>query len=171
MKITETERLILRTLEVSDLDALMDIWGSDEVMKYCGGAGTREQELRSLQYYINMQKERGFSPYLVLHKDTLEVLGVCGFNPPHEEYDAELMYHFAKPHWGKGYAKEAAKGCLAFAKDTLGLRRICAFVDPKNTASKSILEKNGFRFIGTKWFEDTKQDELCYELELERPGE
>jgi ribosomal-protein-alanine N-acetyltransferase len=96
---------------------------------------------------------------------------VCGFNPPHEKYDAELMYHFAKPHWGKGYAKEAARGCLAYAKEKLGLRRIGAFVDPKNTASKRILEKNGFRFIGTKWFEDTKQDELCYELELERPGE
>lgn len=75
MKIRETERLILRTLEVSDLDELMDIWGSEEVMKYCGGAGTREHELRSLQYYINMQKERGFSPYLVLHKDTLDILG------------------------------------------------------------------------------------------------
>ena len=33
MKITETERLILRTLELSDLDALMDIWGNEDVMK------------------------------------------------------------------------------------------------------------------------------------------
>ena len=87
MIIIETEKLLLRTLEPSDLDALMDIWGNDEVMKYCGGAGTREQELRSLQYYINMQKERGFSPYLVLHKDTLEILG-----ENNSDYNITIVY-------------------------------------------------------------------------------
>ena len=167
MRITETGRLLLRTLKLDDLDALMDIWGNEEVMKYCGGAGTRDRELRSLQYYITMQEERGFSPYLVLLKDTREVLGVCGFNPPHEEYDAELMYHFSKTHWGRGYALEAADACVKYARTFLKFRKIGASVDPDNIASQRILEKIGFRFIGKKWFEDLKQDEFCYELEVQ----
>lgn len=168
MVVTETRRLLLRTLHLHDLDALMDIWGMEEVMKYCGGAGTREQELRSLTYYIRMQEERGFSPYLVLHKETKEVLGVCGFNPPEEDYDALLMYHFARGHWGKGYGTEAAAACVDYARVSLNLQKIGASVDPHNLASQRILEKIGFRFIGKKWFEDLKQDELCYELEFQK---
>lgn len=101
MTVMETERLILRLLEPVDLDEMMLIWGDQEVMKYCGVAGTREQEMKSLQFYINMQNSKGFSPYVVMLKDGGEVVGVCGFNPPDNECDAELMYHFKKTHWGK----------------------------------------------------------------------
>ncbi|MFH5836799.1 GNAT family N-acetyltransferase [Proteiniclasticum sp. C24MP] len=166
MSITKTKRLELRTLSLNDLDALMDIWGNEEVMRYCGGAGTREQEHRSLQYYITMQKEKGFSPYLVLRRETQEVLGVCGFNPPQEEYDAELMYHFAKAHWGKGYGLEAADACIRYARESLNMKKIGAVVDPDNIPSQRILERIGFRPIGKKWFKDTQKEEFCYELEL-----
>lgn len=56
MIILETERLILRTLELEDIESVMNFWGDVEVMKYCGGAGTKERELKALKYYINMHK-------------------------------------------------------------------------------------------------------------------
>ena len=62
MIILETERLILRTLEMEDIDLVMSFWGDEEVMRFYGGAGSKEWELRSLRYYINMYYEISFSP-------------------------------------------------------------------------------------------------------------
>jgi [ribosomal protein S5]-alanine N-acetyltransferase len=164
--ILETESLVLRILKEDDIDSVLKFWGDSEVMKYCGGAGTRERELRALKYYINMYKEKGFSPYLVLLKENGECIGVCGFNPPNNGFDAELMYHFAKQHWGKGYATEAGKACIEYAKKHLKLIRIGASIDPKNEASKKVLEKIGFNDIGMKWCQDTSQDEPYFEMML-----
>ena len=166
MEILRTERLILRTLVLDDIEPLMTIWGDADVMKYCGGAGSKQREFKALQYYINMQKDVGFAPYLVLIKGTDEVIGVCGFNPRNLEIDAELMYHFAKKYWGFGYASEAAKGCLNYAKDILNLKSIGASVDVNNHASKKILERLGFNYIGLKWSEVTNQDEHYFEVNL-----
>ena len=166
MTICETERLILRTLELDDLDSVMNFWGDIEVMKYCGGAGTREREFKALQYYILMQEERGFSPYLAMLKETGEIIGVCGFNPPTNGYDTELMYHLAKKYWGKGYATEAAIACIDYAKKHLKIKKIGASIDPENNASQKVLEKLGFNYVGMKWCEDTNQDEPYFEMIL-----
>jgi [ribosomal protein S5]-alanine N-acetyltransferase len=162
MEVMKTERLVLRTLVLDDIDSLMTIWGDEDVMKYCGGAGSKQREFKALQYYITMQNGVGFAPYLVLLKDTDEVIGVCGFNPSNHEFDAELMYHFAKKFWGFGYATEAAKGCLEYAKENLGLKSIGASIDVKNHASKKILERLGFNYVGLKWCKATNQDESYY---------
>ena len=166
MKIMETERLILRTLQMEDIDAVMTFWGDVEVMKYSGGAGTKERELKALKYYINMQKERNFSPYLTVLKESGEIIGVCGFNPPNNGYDTELMYHFAKKYWGKGYATEAAKACIVYAKGQLKINKIGASTDPENNASQKVLEKLGFTYAGMKWCEETNQDEPYFEMIL-----
>ncbi len=166
MIILETERLILRTLESDDLDSVMTFWGDAEVMRYCGGAGAREREQRALQYYTNLQEEKGFSPYLTLLKPDHQVIGVCGFNPPTHGYDAELMYHFAKPYWEKGYATEAAKACIQYAENHLDLVRIGASIDPENQASRHVLEKVGFQSVGMKWCEATQQYEPYFEITI-----
>ena len=145
MIVLETNRLILRTLNIEDIDSVMNFWGDIEVMKYCGGAGTRERELRALQFYINLQKEKGFSPYIVAKKESGEVIGVCGFNPPNDGYDAELMYHLAKDYWGRGYATEAAQACIDYARQHTSINRLGASIDPENGASRNVLEKLGFK--------------------------
>ncbi|MGM0395906.1 MAG: GNAT family N-acetyltransferase [Bacillota bacterium] len=167
MIIAETKRLRLRLLGKEDIDDLMEIWGDSETMKYCGGAGTRDQEIRSLNYYINQQEERGFSPYAVELKGNGELIGVCGFNPPTKECDAELMYHFKRSYWSNGYASEAVKGCLHYAKDNAPIKVVGALVDKENPASAKVLAKSGFQFMGMEWCDDTKQEEEYYSKELE----
>lgn len=144
MKVMETDRLIFRTLEMSDLDEMMLIWGDQEVMKYCGNAGTLEQETKSLQYYIKMQKTIGFSPYVVMLKASGEVIGVCGFNPPDNGCDAELMYHFKKASWGNGYATEAAGACVNYAITMKNINVLGASIEQDNTSSEKVLVKLGF---------------------------
>lgn len=50
MKVMETKRLIFRTLEMSDLDEMMLIWGDQEVMKYCGNGYATEAARACVNY-------------------------------------------------------------------------------------------------------------------------
>jgi [ribosomal protein S5]-alanine N-acetyltransferase len=142
----------------------MFIWG--EVMKYCGGSGSKEREERALVFYINLQKERGYSPYAVILKKNSELIGVCGFNPPYDQKYMELMYHFANKYWGKGYATEAAKACIGYAKENLKSEKIVAFIEPNNEASEKVLKKLGFVYKGRKWHGGSKKEEPWFELVL-----
>jgi RimJ/RimL family protein N-acetyltransferase len=61
--------------------------------------------------------------------------------------EIELGYWFAREHWGKGYATEAARAVLRLAK-VLGHRELVAghFID--NPASGAVLRKIGFAPTG-----------------------
>ncbi len=166
LKVAETKRLLLRTLDENDIDLVLTFWGDEEVMKYCGGAGDRKREESALKYYINLQNERGYSPYAVILKENNQLIGVCGFNPPYDHEYMELMYHFAKKYWGKGIATEAARACINYAREYLIAEKIVAFIDPNNHASENVLKKLGFIFKGTKWHGGSKKEEPYFELEL-----
>ena len=70
-----------------------------------------------------------------------ELIGCVGL--AEVEGEVELGYWFARKHWGKGYATEAARAVLRLAK-VLGHREIVAghFID--NPASGAVLRKAGF---------------------------
>ncbi|MEK3856139.1 GNAT family N-acetyltransferase [Cytobacillus sp. FSL H8-0458] len=163
----ETGRLQLRTMQTDDLDAISEIWGSPEVMKHCCGASTRSRIQHSIDFYRRLQNEKGYSVYTVLLKENSALIGVCGFNPAENEHEVELLYHFNQHYWGKGYAAEAAAACVAALRNSgLNVRKMSAAVDPANPASGKVLEKIGMTAAGMKWFEDTQQEELCYEMEF-----
>lgn len=61
-----------------------------------------------------------------------------------EKGEAELGYWIGRPHWGQGYATEAAVGTLAYAFETLGLRTVLAVTLESNPASLRVLDKLGF---------------------------
>lgn len=164
--VVETKRLRLRVIEDEDLDCLMSVWGDPAVMRYCGGPGDREREKKAIAFYRTHQFEKGYSPYAVVLKDTNRLIGVCGFNPGGEAYDAELIYHFAQPYWGLGYAYEAAEAVVQYAKMHLKLKVLGAAVSTDNKGSEKILVKLGFKNIGLKWFDDTQCYEQDYRLQL-----
>lgn len=59
-----------------------------------------------------------------------------------------LGYWMGQQFAGKGMMSEAVGICLPFVFDTLDLHRIHAAFLPNNTASRRVLEKNGFREEG-----------------------
>ena len=75
-----------------------------------------------------------------------ELVGSVGLGRQ-DDGEVELGYWIARPHWGRGYAPEAARAVLRLAR-TLGHERLVAghFVD--NPASGRVLAKIGFRPTG-----------------------
>lgn len=101
-----------------------------------------------------------------------EIIGCVGLAPDGDE--VELGYWFAREHWGKGYASEAARAVIGLA-GTLGHRKLVAghFVD--NPASGRVLRKVGFKPTGQirQRFSLARGEEVAsveHVLELSEPG-
>ncbi|HEX6042171.1 GNAT family N-acetyltransferase [Longimicrobium sp.] len=61
----------------------------------------------------------------------------------------ELGYWIGRPHWGMGYATEAADALLRWGIRVLGLHRVHAAHLSRNPASGAVLRKIGMRHEGS----------------------
>ena len=75
-----------------------------------------------------------------------EFIGFAGLKYLDDMDEVDLGYRFAKEYWGKGIATEAAKACVDYGFNKLGLSRIIAMVLPQNKGSIRVLEKLNFKF-------------------------
>lgn len=162
--IAETKRLILKVFENGDVKDALSFWGSNEVMSHCAGPVPHEMINKVIDSYIRCHNEKGLSVYAVVEKASGRVIGAAGFNVRETVDKIELIYHYAKESWGKGYASEAAAACIEIAKNNGQVKCIYASADPINGSSLKILEKIGFNYLGMKWFDDTNQEEPYYEM-------
>ena len=78
----------------------------------------------------------------------------------------ELGFTFARANQGRGYAGEAAAAVLAYAFGTLGMERVEATIDARNSRAERLLERLGLLFQGTLQgvapVGDGPARELCY---------
>ncbi|RFU60030.1 GNAT family N-acetyltransferase [Bacillus sp. V59.32b] len=162
----ETKRLQLKVFTKNDVEIAKTFWGDPEVMEHCTGATPHHLLPKVLAFYQKCHYEKGLSVYSVVEKNSGQVMGAAGFNVIDTLNKIELIYHFSKINWGKGYASEAVNACIAMAKQHGDVNIIHASVDPGNINSTKILQKVGFRFIEMKWFSDTGQEELYFEYKI-----
>ena len=78
----------------------------------------------------------------------VQKVGIAGL-VPHGAASAELGYWLGRPHWGHGFATEAARAILAFAFTTAALPELTSGCFTGNLRSARVLEKLGFRQTGT----------------------
>lgn len=150
MKILETERLRLRTLQISDAPFYLELLNTPEFIENIGDRGIRtlkaaRDAIRSGP--VAMQAARGHSLYLVALKDSGESIGLSGLIKRDTLTDVDLGYAFLPAYFGRGYAFEAARAVLAHARDRIGLERVVAITSPGNEASNNVLTKAGMRFL------------------------
>jgi ribosomal-protein-alanine N-acetyltransferase len=141
----ETERLILRRFTPDDLDELVGLRADPQVMRYIGDQ-SREKVSQRLQYYISHYEPHGFGMWAVVDKNTGKMIGWCGLIYLDETPEVEIGYGVARDYWGRGLMTEAARACLRYGFESVGLERIVAVAMPENTASRRIMEKLGMRY-------------------------
>ena len=78
-----------------------------------------------------------------VHKQPIGTLQATLF--PQQE-TVQIGYVIFKPFWGKGYASKAVEWLETHLKETFPIQYFEAYVDPQNTASIKVLEKNNFIF-------------------------
>lgn len=140
----ETERLLLRPMLATDVDALFLIFTDSNVMAaFDHPPFTREQMDRWLQRNLDHQNEFGYGLFSVILKETGELIGDCGLEQMEDMGGAELGYDFRSDFWNQGYATEAAIAVRDYAFGVLRLPQLISLIRVGNLASKRVAEKVG----------------------------
>ena len=146
----ETQRLLLRELRTSDLDAIHEYASDPIVVKYMTfGPITIQDSKNFIAKALSKQKAEPKTDFTlgITLKENDSIIGGCGLTIV-SEIQANIGYILNKHFWGKGYATETAKALTEYGFRELGLHRVYATCDPDNDASIRVLEKVGMKLEG-----------------------
>jgi ribosomal-protein-alanine N-acetyltransferase len=145
--ILESERLILRYQQASDVAFLVDLWTDPEVTRYMGGPRDREGLRSELEEIAQDPRAERYDLWPVIEKETGQAVGYCGLLEKEVEGrpEIELIYVLAPPAWGKGYATEMGQALKRYAFEEMGIGRLIALIEPENAASERVALKLGMR--------------------------
>jgi RimJ/RimL family protein N-acetyltransferase len=143
--ILETPRLTLRLITPDDFADLFAIWSDAATMRFYPKT-LDEVEMRAwIDRNLQRYAEHGHSLWAVIRQADQQFVGDCGLITQDVDGVAELEvgYQFNKAYWGNGYATEAARGCMEYARAQLGRTRIISMIRPENLPSRRVAERNG----------------------------
>lgn len=149
LKTFETERLILRPMTGEDAGFILELLNEPSFIRNIGDRKIRT--LEGAKAYITegpvaSYARNGFGLYLVELKETHESMGMCGLIRRNTLKDVDIGYAFLPKFWSKGYALEAALAMKQYARESIGLKRLVAVVDPENQPSIRLLERLGMKY-------------------------
>ena len=147
----ETERILLRKLQVDDAPDMFEYASDPLVTRYVLIDTHRSQdETRAfLERVVSRDPDSGLATFAVVLKETGKMIGTCGIYLDHERRArAEVAYMLNRAHWGHGYITEALQAVIDFGFSHLGMNRIFARCRPENVASARVMEKVGMTYEG-----------------------
>jgi ribosomal-protein-alanine N-acetyltransferase len=146
--VVQTQRLVLRQLELSDADFIVELLNEAAFLQFIGDKGVRT--LDDARDYLrkgplDSYDRHGFGLYAVCLRDGTRT-GICGLVKREGLGDVDVGFAFLSRHHAKGYAVESAAAILEHARRVLGLQRVVAITSPENLGSIAVLEKIGLKF-------------------------
>lgn len=125
MKELTTDRLRLRMLRESDLDAYAAMCADADVMRFIGDGKTlsRNEAWRHIALMLGHWQLRGYGRWAV-ENELGEFVGCLGCWNPDGWPGFEIGWRPRKEFWGCGYATEGARAAIRFAFDDLKQDRV-----------------------------------------------
>ena len=163
----KTKRIGFSKWNDCDLNLAALLWGDKEVTRFICATGifTKQDIINRLETEIQNDKLFQIQYWPIFELLTEDLIGCCGVRPfAPETRSYEIGFHLRKKYRGRGYASEAAKAVIGYSFDTLKADKLYAGHHPKNEASKKILNKLGFQYIGENYYEPTGLYHPSYEL-------
>jgi RimJ/RimL family protein N-acetyltransferase len=158
--IPETDRLILRELQLSDAAAFFAMDNNPKVHQYLWNKPVLKIEetieiiLAVRQQYV----DNGIGRFAMVLKETNAFIGWAGLKFNTEAVNNkvnfyDIGYRLDEKFWGKGYASEAAIAWLHYGFETMKIKTMEAAAHADNVASNRILQKMGMQCTG-QYLED-----------------
>jgi len=141
----ETERLLLRRQQASDIEFLTDLWADPQVTRYIGGPRDRDW-LRSVFAETEQNPcAEEYDLWPVVEKATGRLVGHCGLldKEVDGQSEIELTYVFTPSAWRKGYATEIGRAITQLAFEEKGVRRLISLIEPENESSERVALRLG----------------------------
>ncbi len=149
----ETSRLILRKVELSDLEDIFEFSSDPEVANHMTWEvnKSKEETFNNFVSVVIENYEKGQSGDLaIVHKESSKVIGTCSFIEwSNEHRNAEVGYVLNRNYWGMGFATEAIIELIKFGFETIQLKRIQGRCDIDNFGSEKVMLKAGMCYEGT----------------------
>lgn len=150
----DTDRLILRPIELNDAESIFSYAKNPNVCKY-----TLWETHQSIEDSLNYIKDYIFYYYskgvpeplgIALKENPKKIIGTVGcFWTSKSARAMELAYAIAEEQWGKGLVAEASQAVTDYCFKEFALKRIQARCKVENTASSRVMEKIGMTYEGT----------------------
>lgn len=148
----EGEKVRLRSVELTDLDAIMENWNNLKLRRFLHEPRpfSREEEKEWIRSTWE-QRRRGFSyQFAVELKEDKEFLGTAGlfsFNQVSRSAELGIAIH-AEKNWSKGYGTDTMRVLLEFGFNYLNLNSIRLRVNDFNIRGIKTYKKVGFTEVG-----------------------
>jgi len=148
----ESERLVLRPLNLDDAVVVARLAGSREIADMTITIPHPYSEEQARAWIATQTNRSGTAKEMVFSvaaKEDSQLVGTVGLREIDVEHSqAEMGYWIGVPTWGRGYATEAARRLVRFAFEDLKLNRVYAHHMVRNPASGRVLEKVGMKREG-----------------------
>ncbi|HYD81544.1 MAG TPA: GNAT family N-acetyltransferase [Paucimonas sp.] len=148
----DTSRLRLRQWKAADREPFAALNADPRVMEFFPAPLDRADSDAMADRCGARIAERGWGLWAVEVRATGEFIGFVGLEIPKGPLPflpcVEIGWRLAFPHWGKGYATEAARAALAAGFERIGLDEIVSFTALVNRRSRAVMERLGMRDSG-----------------------
>ena len=167
----ETERLLLRRVNESDVNEVFALRSNLETMKYISRplVKTIDDALEHIAMInAKIENNEGIN-WAITYKGSPKLIGILGhYRIKTEHHRAEIGYMLHKEHNGKGIITEAVQEVVKYGFNEMKLHSIEAIIDPKNFGSEKVLQKCGFikeaHFKENEFFEGRFLDSVIYSI-------
>lgn len=160
-----TDRLVLRPPSPGDLEAMTELFGDLDVMRFVGNGKTLSptQVAHMLETVLAEARHGSAHPsavagvpgtLAVIRPDDQEFVGMAVLRMLALDLAAaigecpdpavEAGYILAQRYWGQGYATEVARALVKYGVDVVGRPHVIAVADVGNADSHKVLRKVGF---------------------------
>jgi RimJ/RimL family protein N-acetyltransferase len=146
MPVLETERLVLRVPRFEDVPSVVALANDRRIAEMTANL-PHPYAAKDAENWIANAWTSQDHPLLITLKTNGALVGATGFVMP-ELGDPEIGYWLGTAHWGRGYATEAARAVVDHLFTDRGAEAVAARARVVNPASRRVIEKCGFQWIG-----------------------
>ena len=147
-----TERLGLRNWIESDITPFAKMCANPKVMEQFPATLSAQESKDLIDRLSDHFNEFGYTYFAIDLLENDEFIGFAGIKNQtwESEYTpcVDIGWRLKQSAWGKGFATEAAQGCLDAAFPKFGIKEVLSFATDTNETSENVMRKIGMKYIG-----------------------
>jgi RimJ/RimL family protein N-acetyltransferase len=147
--VIETARLVMRAPSARDLDGIVKLANNPKIAEMTATVPHPYTRKDAEAWLEKVRTGNGYSKVLFAKGEKRVLIGVAGFGHRGEEHNPEIGYWIGEPFWRQGFATEAARALIDHAFSETGIDALSASCRIHNEASRRVIEKCGFQWVGT----------------------
>ena len=145
--VLETERLLLRAPTLADGQAIAALANNRKVAEMTSSM-PYPYRVEDAEAWISGKADQAPGvAFAIFEKKGGAFVGICSYEW-REETIPEIGYWAGEPFWGRGYGTEAVRAMIDHAFTATNLEALAASCRVTNVASRRVLEKCGFQWLG-----------------------